>query len=110
MGRLFTLPDSRNGWSYGAWQIVVERGGFGRRHHRVVDRDDSGVRALLDYLPADRPRKAVYLAHSSGVFPDHVRADRAVLGLCRIFCLADHEWAAALVSSDVQLVEVQPRD
>ena len=68
------------------------------------------LRPVVVHLSARRARQAVRLAHGAGVLPDHVRADGALLRVHRLLRDADHERAAALVSSGLQLEPLQPRD
>ena len=62
--------------------------------------------AVVEFGPSwalsfDCPRKTVGLENGPGIFPDHVRVNRALFGVRRVFRLANHEWLAEVASSPV---------
>src|SRR2546430_7366904 len=98
LGRTFALSDSRNGRCDGLGEIVAEYSGVNRRHYRFAHRRDRRIRSIMGSLSIDRARKAYRLENGAGIVPDHVRDDRALRRLRRVFFGPDHEWIAPAAS------------
>src|SRR6266516_1302925 len=103
MGRAFALSNPRHGRSDGTKKIVAQRGCSGWGRFRFAHRRDHGIWSLLVSLSAHRPRQADELYDGTGIFPNHVRADRALRRLRRVLRVAVDERSTALESSPVQL-------
>ena len=81
LGCLFAVPDPRNGRRDGPRKIVAERRGFVRRRSAVCSPlrfVEFGPSWFL--YPSIVHGKPIELVDRAGVFPDHVRADGALLG------------------------------
>src|SRR5205814_10129103 len=85
LGRVFAIPNSRNGRSYGDRQILAERVGSVWRNFGIAYRGAGRIWSVIVSLPARCAWETKGFFHRSRILPDHVRAYGAFRGVRRIF-------------------------